>query len=68
MPMSRAAASMALFPFTMGARHAINRNFEPCSGRYRLRGIRDHIYEQWGITRWNDPLHRIECPVHGRFL
>ena len=24
-----------LFPVTMGARHAINRNFEPCSRRYR---------------------------------
>jgi hypothetical protein len=25
-------------------------------------GVRDHIYEQCGTTRWNDPLHKIECP------
>ena len=31
-------------------------------------GFRDHIYEQCGITRWNDPLHKIECPIHCRFL
>jgi hypothetical protein len=32
------------------------------------RGVRDHIYEQRGITRWHDPLHKMECPIHSRFL
>ena len=26
------------------------------------RGVREHIYEQRGITRWHDPLHKMECP------